>query len=265
MTILEEIVSRKKKEVQDKMGNIDRKTLEKSHFFRQECRSMKHALKNNNPAIIAEFKKKSPSGGTINYGAEVETVTTGYARSGAAGLSVLTDFAYFGGRNRDLTAARNLNPIPVLRKEFIIAEYQILESKAIGADAILLIAAVLEKEQIRVFTKTARGLGMEVLCEVHDEQELDKVDAGADIIGVNNRNLNTLEVNTATSLHMAGLIPGEVCKISESGLQDPQRIVKLIKAGYDGFLMGEYFMKHEKPALAMEAFMQKLNEGHAVS
>lgn len=260
MNILDQIIEHKQKEVADRKSLYPVKLLEQSIYFSTQPVSMKRYIQRDDlTGIIAEFKRKSPSKGIINAHASVERTAIGYMQAGASALSVLTDKQFFGGANEDLTVARKFNYCPIIRKDFTIDEYQIIEAKSIGADAILLIAAVLEPAVSKQLTSFAHALGLEVLLEVHDEDELKKnLDVGADLIGVNNRNLKTFEVSIETSKRLAALIPDSVVKVSESGISDPRTIVELREYGYQGFLMGESFMKHSRPDLAAMEFMEEL-------
>ena len=224
--------------------------LFRSKFFDHSCISLKERLLTTGATgIIAEFKQKSPSKGEINFAVKVEEVTRGYADAGAAGLSVLTDHDYFGGSIINLVKAREVNPeTPILRKDFMIDSYQITEAKAYGADVILLIAACLTKDEIHQLAQYAKELQLEVLLEIHNETELEKISHLVDMVGVNNRNLKTFEVNIETSVKLATLIPDEFVKISESGISSVETIKILKNAGYKGFLMGENFMKTDNPA-----------------
>lgn len=261
MTILDEIIAFKKKEVESCKELFSEKELKSTPLFHRKIYSLKENILNRHKTgIIAEFKRKSPSKGIINDHAFVDDITQGYAAAGASGLSVLTDFNFFGGSIDDLLITRQINQIPVLRKEFIIDEYQVLEAKAYGADAILLIAACLEKDQISRLYETAKNLGMEVLLEIYDESELEKVDDHADLIGINNRNLKTFEVNLDRSKKLAGMLPEQMLKIAESGINKPETIVELKKSGFDGFLIGENFMKSRNPQLAFNDFVAQLNK-----
>jgi indole-3-glycerol phosphate synthase len=206
--------------------------------------------------IIAEFKRKSPSRGVINADVSIEEVTTGYFRSGASALSILTDNAFFGGSESDLTRARELNSIPILRKDFILDEYQIIEARAMGADAILLIAAVLSAAEVLQLARFARSLEMQVLLEIHGRTELDRLCEYVDMVGVNNRDLNTFEVDMAVSLELAGEIPSGFVKVSESGITSPLVVKKLKSAGFQGFLIGENFMRAPDPVLAFSDFVK---------
>lgn len=260
MTILDKIIETKKAEISHQKKVVGISQLKKYPLFGRSCNSLKTSLlKEGSSGIIAEFKQKSPSKGEINYKVKVEDVTKNYAEAGAAGLSVLTDFKYFGGTLANLAKAREKNPdIPVLRKDFMIERYQIVEAKAFGADVILLIAACLDKEQAKNLAKEAKSLGMEVLMEVHNEIELEKVNDFVDIVGVNNRNLKTFEVDVETSINLAKLIPEQFVKISESGLKGAETIHYLRENGFKGFLIGETFMRRENPGKACKNLIEEL-------
>jgi indole-3-glycerol phosphate synthase len=259
MTILDKIIENKKKELEKITGAITIRDLENSRFFKREVISLSESLcDKSKTGIIAEFKRKSPSGGIINSSSSVEYVTSGFFREGASGVSVLTDNQFFGGSNLDLLNARNKSAFPILRKDFIINEYQVVESKSIGADAILLIAAVLEKKEIMNLARLARSLGMEVLLEIHNPDELDKVNQDINILGVNNRNLKTFEVNTDISEKIADKIPSFCLKISESGISSAGIIKKLRVLGYAGFLIGEKFMSAQNPVRAFSEFVKNM-------
>lgn len=220
----------------------------------------KYLLRNDKQGVIAEFKRKSPSKGFINKYANVESTTIGYMQAGASALSVLTDTEFFGGKNEDLTCARKFNYCPILRKDFVVNEYQIIEAKSIGADAVLLIANVLSTKEVMVLSKLAKNLGMETLLEIHEESELDKYCDSVDLIGVNNRNLKTMDVSIETSLQLITKLPKECVPISESGIHNVTDAVKIKEAGYKGLLMGEYFMKHSSPQNACSVFIKELNK-----
>jgi indole-3-glycerol phosphate synthase len=263
MTFLKKILSDKKKEVDTLKKVLIIKDLEKSIFFSRKTLPLSEFILN--PArsgIVAEFKRKSPSAGILNSHAMVEKVTKGYARAGASGLSILTDKLYFGGDCTDLKLAREHNDIPILRKEFIIDEFQVIESKASGADAILLIAALLENVQISKLASLSRSLDMEVILEIHSLQELDKVNEHINIIGVNNRDLKSLTTNPLLSIELADKIPAEFIKISESGLSKPRVVIDLRNAGYDGFLIGEHFMSSPDPVTAFTDFVKMIKESY---
>jgi len=260
MDILEKIISHKKKEVAERKNLYPVKLLEQSVFFSRPTISLKMALKGKNQSgVIAEFKRQSPSKGIINGEADVLQTTKGYVSAGATGLSVLTDKDFFGGSNVDLIAARSVNECPILRKDFIVDEYQIIEAKSIGADVILLIAAGLPPEKLEALSKFSHSMGLEVLLEVHSEEELNaNLSSSIDMVGVNNRNLKTFEVDLGLSRQLSKVIPNEFVKISESGIGYPETVVELRKFGYDGFLMGENFMKHERPELVAKEFIESL-------
>ena len=259
MTILDKIIKNKKKELEVLAGMISIGELEKSSLFKREPISLsKHILDSTRTGIIAEFKRKSPSKGIINSSSSVMEVTSGYFREGASGVSVLTDKQFFGGSTSDLVNAREKSSFPILRKDFIIDEYQVIESKSIGADAILLIAAALDNKTILNLSRLARSLGLEVLLEIHEEAELDIVNLYVNIIGVNNRNLKTFEVNTDISEKIADKIPPGFLRISESGISSPQIIKKLKTSGYHGFLIGERFMCASDPVKAFSEFVKDI-------
>ncbi len=262
MSILDQIVADKRKEVAERKALFPVKLLEQSPYFEGKVVSMSQYLKRpDKVGIIAEFKRQSPSKGVINNRVNVEKVSIGYMQSGAAGLSILTDKQYFGGKSEDLTIARSYNFCPILRKDFIIDEYQLIESKSIGADIILLIAACLTPDEIKNLATRARELGMEVLLEVHNEKELESsLTDEVNIVGVNNRDLNTFNTDVNTSKRLAELIPKNFLKISESGISDPQTVVDLMGHGFDGFLIGENFMKTTSPERACRNFVKGIKE-----
>lgn len=255
MNILEKIVAKKKEEVAFRKKTFPVASLTNMESFSHECYPLVGFLRDpSRSSIIAEFKRKSPSRGWINKNANAERETRGYASFGASALSVLTDGPFFGGGLDDLTRARQ-NGLPILRKDFIIDDYQIIESKAYGADVILLIAACLEKKQIRDLTHTAKNMGLNVLLELHSADELDKICDGVDVVGINNRDLKTFQVNIQNSIAMAKQIPSK-CKISESGIEDIETVNILKAEGFDGFLIGEKFMREKIPAIAFKNFIR---------
>ncbi len=260
MNILDKIITTKKREVEHQKLIVGVAELEQYPMYSRKCNSLKaNLLKEGSSGIIAEFKQKSPSKGEINFRAKVEEVTKGYVEAGVAGLSVLTDYEYFGGDLDNLAKARETNPnIPVLRKDFMIDSYQIAEAKAYGADVILLIAACLEKGQAELLARKAKELGMEVLMEIHDAGELELINDFVDVVGVNNRNLKTFEVDVETSVKLSKLIPDKFVKISESGLSGAKEIAYLRQHGFKGFLIGETFMKTDNPGEACSKFIEKL-------
>ena len=257
MNILETIVANKKLEVRSKKLEVSISDLEMSDLFQRKTLSLrKFLLDENRTGIIAEFKRRSPSKGIINNISTVEDVTRSYAQS-ASGISVLTDEKHFGGNAQDLMKAR-VNQIPILRKDFMIDEYQIIEAKSIGADVILLIAACLTVSEVKQFAGLAKRLGLEVLLEIHNEEELGHICADIDFVGVNNRNLKTFEVDINTSLNLINKIPTEKLAITESGISNVDSIVTLKQAGFRGFLIGENFMKEPDPSIAFADFVQQL-------
>jgi indole-3-glycerol phosphate synthase len=259
MNILDEIIAHKYIEVKNRKELVSIQLLEKSVFFEMKTASLKQSLlRPDKSGIIAEFKRRSPSKGIINEHAKVEEVTKSYVDSGVSALSVLTDEKYFGGKNEDVTAARKVNQCPILRKEFIIDEYQIIEAKSIGADAILLIAACLSKREIDSFAKFARSLGLEVLLELHGIDEFDKISSEVEIVGINNRNLKTFEVDLEQSKKFAAKIPDTFLKVAESGIDSVEVIKDLKNHGFKGFLMGEHFMKSSNPGNACIEFIMRL-------
>lgn len=260
MNILDKIVAHKKKEVQSAKKQISYTKLEESEFFHRDILSFKKFLLDvDRTGIIAEFKRKSPSKGIINDHVSVKEVTTAYAEAGASALSVLTDRQFFMGRKIDLVRARRANSIPLLRKDFMIDEYQVIEAKSLGADIILLIAAILSPAEIQQLSSLAKSLGLNVLLEVHNLSELERsINPNLDAIGVNNRNLADFTVSVETSYQLAEHIPSEFLKISESAISNPETIKQLKKAGFNGFLIGENFMKQADPGLAMREFVKEL-------
>jgi indole-3-glycerol phosphate synthase len=260
MNILEEIIATKYKEVEERKSLYPVKLLEQSIYFNSPTVSMKkYVTREDKSGIIAEIKRKSPSKGDINPYVSVERTSIGYMQAGASALSVLTDKKYFGGSNEDLITARKFNFCPILRKDFVVDEYQIIEAKSIGADAILLIAAALDAQQIESLASFAHSLQLEVLMEVHNEKELnDNLDADVDLIGVNNRDLKTFVTDIVVSKRLAKLIPDNFVKVSESGIEDPHTIIELGNYGYRGFLMGQNFMQHSRPEQACAEFINKL-------
>ncbi len=256
MSILDKIIFDKKREVFLKKSIIPVMQLENTALFENRTISLSKTLRKSTTGIIAEHKRRSPTKGEINNSFTVEEVTKGYQNAGVCGISILTDTKYFGGSLDDLLLARATVSIPILRKEFIIDEYQILEAKAFGADVILLIAAVLTHQEIKKLSEFAQSLSLEVLLEVHNLEELEKaLMPSLDMLGVNNRNLNTFEVNLEISKKMASFIPKELVKISESGISNIESIKELKNYGFEGFLIGENFMKTNNPGESAKNFI----------
>ncbi|TLP81036.1 indole-3-glycerol phosphate synthase TrpC [Maribacter sp. ACAM166] len=261
MDILSKIVADKRKEVDLKKSIIPVSQYEASALFERETNSLSTALKQSDTGIISEFKRRSPSKSSINQDANVGLVAKGYNKAGVCGISVLTDIKYFGGSLEDLVLARASVELPLLRKEFIISEYQIIEAKAYGADVILLIAAILTRQEIKTFSELAKSLGLDVLLEVHNKEELHKsIMPSLDMLGVNNRNLKTFEVSLDTSKSLSKLIPDDFVKVSESGISTIAAIQELKEYGYKGFLIGENFMKTENPGQSAIEFIKKLKK-----
>jgi indole-3-glycerol phosphate synthase len=259
MSILKTIVAHKKKEVESCKELIPVCELKKMPFFSRQSYGFRESILNPlRTGIIAEFKRKSPSKGIINDTADVQEVAAGYAKYGASAVSVLTDFNFFGGSPDDLLQAREVLQIPILRKEFIIDAYQVYEAKAIGADAILLIASILNDNQARELACLAHDLGLQVLMEVHKEKELDLLNDYIDVVGVNNRDLDTFEVSLEQSAVLSALIPDRFLKISESGITSAKDIRFLKRHGFSGFLIGENFMKTSNPVASFTSFTESL-------
>lgn len=262
MDILYKIIANKEKEVAERKSLYPTKLLEKSIYFPSQPVSLrKYLLRDDKVGIIAEIKRKSPSKGMIHEFVSIEQTSISYMQGGASAISILTDTEFFGGKNEDLTTARKFNYCPILRKDFMIDEYQIVEAKSIGADAILLIAAVLSPKRLNELALFAKSFGLEVLMEVHNEEELKShLNENLDVVGVNNRNLKTFEVDIETSIGLAESIPDQFVKISESGISKPESVIKLMKHGFQGFLIGEHFMSHSRPGAACAEFIQKITK-----
>jgi indole-3-glycerol phosphate synthase len=260
MNILETIIARKKLEVTAAKKAVPVSELEKGYFFANETLSLKKfILDPAKTGIIAEYKRKSPSKGIINDKVSVEDVTMAYAKFGASGISVLTDSEFFGGSLKDLVIA-TVNEVPLLRKDFMIDEYQLYEAKAFGAEVILLIAACLSVNEVKTLAAKASDLGMEVLLEIHDESELGHICDEIDLVGVNNRNLKTFTVDLEQSIRLAEAIGDKKIKIAESGISGVKDVLYLKQYGFDGFLIGENFMKHADPTIAFADFVNELKQ-----
>ena len=267
MNILEEIIKDKYKEVEERKSLYPVKLLEQSIYFQSPVVSLKkYVQREDKSGIIAEIKRKSPSKGIINAHVSVERTSIGYMQAGASALSVLTDSKYFGGSKEDLMIARKFNFCPILRKDFVVDEYQIIEAKSMGADAILLIAAALEPTKLASLAAMARSLNLEILMEIHNEVELkDNLNADVDLIGVNNRDLKTFKTELEISKQLASKIPDHFVKVSESGIENPETIIELRKYGYQGFLMGQNFMQTSRPEKACYEFVQELKRLAGIS
>ncbi|MFA5849583.1 MAG: indole-3-glycerol phosphate synthase TrpC [Bacteroidales bacterium] len=256
MNILDKILKNKREEVARLVRQND---CSLGPYTERGVISFKNALQNSSTGIIAEFKRKSPSKGWISPYADCQAIIGSYEKSGATALSVLTDSLFFGGDCQDLISVRPLVNLPLLRKDFLIDPIQVYQSKAIGADVILLIAAALSKEQVRSMAGLAHQLGLEVLLEIHSNDELDHLCTEIDVVGVNNRNLITFDTSVDISFELAEKISENFLKISESGLSEPKIVKSLRKAGFQGFLMGEHFMKEESPGEALNQFIMDMS------
>lgn len=257
MNILDQIIARKKEEIQRSKSRISLTELKNSQFYERPTLSLKDSVQNKS-GIIAEFKRKSPSKGLINGNANVLDVAKSYEKFGASGISILTDADFFGGSSNDILEVRSSITIPVLRKDFMIDEYQFYEAKSMGADVILLIAACLSPSQVQEFTALSHELGLEVLLEIHSEEELNHFNKNVDLVGINNRNLKDFKVDLQHSVNLKNQLPSKVLSVAESGIYNIDDFKYLNEKGFDGFLMGEYFMKNENPGLAFENFAKEL-------
>ena len=260
MNILEKIAAFKREEVKSRKITDPVRMLEKTSFFNQSVPSFYKALANPVPSVIGEFKRKSPSRGDINPGASIREVSLGYQKAGITAISVLTDEEFFGGTNSDLKEVAGLVKIPVLRKEFIVDEYQVVEAKSIGAGAILLIASILTKKEVDTLSGLALNLGMDILFEIHEFTDLDKMSPNIRIIGVNNRNLKTFDMSMDNSDELYQYLPEECLKVAESGFQTAEDVIRLFKKGYDAFLIGERFMRSDDPGQSASIFIDNLKK-----
>lgn len=259
MNILDKIISHKYKEIYKEINNTPIKKLEKSKLFERKCYSLEKKLKENSSGIISEFKRRSPSKGILNNNINIVSVSKDYESAGSSGISILTDKKFFYAEKNDLVLARQNTLIPILKKDFIIDIYQIFSAKSMGADVILLIAEILSKRMIKEFTKEAKNLGMEVIMELHSENEIDKINDNINIIGINNRNLKNFQVDIESSIKLFSKIPNDFIKISESGISTPQDILYLKNVGFKGFLIGEIFMKSNDPGYSCKHFIKNIN------
>jgi indole-3-glycerol phosphate synthase len=261
MNILHKIVADRKNDLISLKETKPISFLEKSTFFSRSPISITKKIRlNNGPSIIAEYKRRSPSKPAINLNADIETVPKGYEQAGAMAISILTNEHYFGGSTEDILLTRPKVNIPILRKEFIIDEYQIIEAKAMGADFILLIAEVLTADEVKDLTATAHNLGMEVLLEMHSESQLSKIHHTVDLIGINNRNLENFHTTIDTSMQLLSKLPQEKIKVSESGIDQKNEVLELYKAGYEAYLIGESFMKNAVPGESCAVFIDQINK-----
>lgn len=258
VNILDKIIANKKIEVEKHKSESSLKVLEQKVSTVLDSASFKEAIKNSSTGIIAEFKRRSPSRDWIFKDAKIEDVIPLYSQNGASAISVLTDMDFFGGSLTDLEAAHKLTQTPLLRKDFVIDEYQLYQAKLSGASAILLIASALTISETKQLAKQAKVLNLDVLLEIHNEKELDHINDQVDVVGVNNRNLGTFVTDVQISFDLVDKIPNEFIKISESGISLPQTVIDLQQAGYKGFLMGENFMKTSNPGKALDDFIKQL-------
>lgn len=256
--ILSEITANKRFEVDLQKQMLSEEELRKQIAVPESCRSLRSALQQSPTGIIAEFKRRSPSKGWIHRGVDPIDIVPYYEQEGAAALSILTDEKFFGGSMADIKAVRSAVNIPILRKDFIVDSYQLYQAKLIGADAVLLIASVLSRDEYLELLAMAHRLKMEVLLEIHGEEELDYITPEVDVVGVNNRHLGSFITDVQQSFRMAELLPKGMTLVSESGISDVDTILRLRKAGYCGFLMGETLMKNEHPADALADYVKAL-------
>lgn len=253
MTILDKIIERKREEIAVSKSHTSLEQLKSSELFERKNYSLKESIKNKS-GIIAEFKRQSPSKGIINNNVQPSEIASAYESFGASGISILTDKDFFGGSFEDILKVRNHINIPILRKDFMIDEYQFYEAKSIGADVILLIAACLSPDQVQEFTELAHQLDMEVLLEIHTEEELKHFNSEIDLVGINNRNLKDFKVDLQHSVQLKDQLPKDTLSVAESGIYALEDFKFLKEKGFDGFLMGEYFMRNPNPAKAFEEF-----------
>ncbi len=256
--ILEKIIACKQKEIENLRQIVKEDILCDNCLAQRPRRSMRKALVSVPYGIIAEFKRKSPSKGWIKKEGQSDIIPPDYERNGASALSILTDTPFFGGSLHDIATARPLTERPILRKDFIIDEYQLYQTRIIGADAVLLIATALTPEKCHALADKAHELELEVLLEIHQEEEIDYINDNIDMIGINNRNLGSFRTDVENSFRLIEKLPREMVKVSESGISDPEKIKALHDVGFDGFLIGETFMKTENPGDTLQQFMREL-------
>ncbi len=259
--ILEEIVAHKRQEVEQFKSMLSERDIHKQveAIMDGEVPSMRQAISQSASGIIAEFKRKSPSKGWIKEDGQAEVIPLAYQHNGAAAVSILTDEMYFGGRDEFIVRARKAGvTIPVLYKNFVIDEYQLFQARLCGASAVLLIAAELTKAECRELLRTAHDLQLEVLLEMHNDNELEYADLAPDMCGINNRNLGTFVTSVENSFRLASQLPADAVKVSESGISHPDTIRQLQLAGFKGFLIGECFMKEANPGEALAQFISAI-------
>ena len=258
MNILDKIIARKKDEIAHSRSKISLDQLKDSEFYGRKTFSLKETLRSTS-GIIAEFKRRSPSKGIINDLSSTLEVVSEYEKYGASAVSILTDKDFFGGSFDDILSVRNRITIPILRKDFMIDEYQFYEAKAIGADVVLLIAACLDPKRVQEFTELSHELGLEVLLEIHSEEELKHINSKIDLVGINNRNLKDFKVDLQHSVNLKNQLPKDVLSIAESGIYNEKDLKYLKEKGFDGFLMGEYFMKNKDPGKKFNEFISNIS------
>lgn len=259
MNLLEKIIETKRKYLYKKKNQFTIDYLEKSSSFNREINLLSKKISKNSIGVIAEFKRESPSKGLLNtYNLPLEKIIIGYKKAGVIGISVLTDFPSFNGKEQDLIKTRQIVNLPLLYKDIIIDEYQIILAKALGSDVILLIALILSKNKIRTLIQTAKALGLEVLMELHYDKELIKINDELLLVGVNNRDLRSFSVNLEYSIELSKKINDKL-KISESGIYESNQITFLYKKGFNGFLIGENFMRSDNPGSPCERLIKKIN------
>lgn len=258
MTILDQIIERKKQEIKDSKSKVSIQQLKDSEFFGRKTYSLKETLISKS-GIIAEFKRQSPSKGIINDKISPLEVVQAYENFGASAVSILTDKDFFGGGSEDISSVRNQISIPILRKDFMIDEYQFYEAKSMGADVILLIAACHSLNQVSEFTDLAHELNLEVLLEIHSEEELQHINKNIDLVGINNRNLKDFKVDLQNSVNLKNRLPENILSVAESGIYSEEDFKFLKEKGFDGFLMGEYFMKNENPGNKFKEFVSNIS------
>ena len=256
--ILSEIMANKRFEVDLQKQTISLEQLQEGIGDIPMTRSMKQALSSSGSGIIAEFKRRSPSKGWIKQEACPEEIVPSYVEAGASALSILTDEKFFGGSLKDIRTVRPLVDIPILRKDFIIDEYQLYQARIVGADAVLLIAAALEKNKCQQLTEQAHALGLEVLLEIHSTEELSYINKDIDMVGINNRNLGTFITDIENSFRLAGQLPQDTILVSESGISNPEIVKRLQANGFRGFLIGETFMRTPQPGETLQSFIQSI-------
>ncbi len=260
MDILDTIVSYKKKEIEKLKSRVSVSLNNQYPEYNNRKNNFTVSMKMPGISIIAEIKRKSPSAGNFKKNFDPVRIAIEYEKNGADGISVLTDKKFFGGETKHLSFLKDNIKLPVLRKDFIIDPYQLHESKILGADCILLIARILEEKRLKEFISITRNLGMSSLVEVHSRQEIEKsIACGAEIIGINNRDLSTFEVNIEKSLQLAALIPDHIVKISESGIHHASQVKKLYESGFDGVLIGETFMRSEEPGKLIQQWKREVS------